>query len=217
MQRFITLLALLLVQTTEVSASSAAVQVTMQGCSGGSLSFDSLSMSCADSYCTWGSEATISGSYTLSSDLSSGDTPVKVTASMLGITVYDGQAQLCKGVESTTGSSCPSAGTYSFSTKETLPLSDDKWYSSISGGLLTAKIKANFQDLGSTCTFQVKIRKSGYSMTRTATITGAALAFVGAIVTIAMKRRRVATIDLAAEEGETMTHFEMMSKDGVQV
>ena len=145
--------------------------------------------------------------------LASGDGTVVVKA-MNTAKVYDGSVSLCKSLQSDTYT-CPSAGTYTVDSFDlTLPGDSNSWYSSMNLWGMTVGVTANFDFSGSytQCTMNVKASKySGY------TLVGGAMVLAGLATVVGLRRRRVATIQLPAEEG-THSHFEMMTSDaGVRV
>ena len=74
--------------------STLALSVSVQQCTGDTdtFSIDYLSITC-DDYCTWGSDGTFTGSYTLGDNVST-DSPV-ISAKIWGVTAYNETVDIC--------------------------------------------------------------------------------------------------------------------------
>jgi hypothetical protein len=142
---------------------------------------------------------------------------VEATASFFEVEVYSGEVDVCdeKFVTSDDDSyTCPSSETsHSFSlTKLSIPDLSDSWYVSLAlaiYGSVDVNVYLEFSTGSSRCTATFKEKSSSES--GSAYFVGSFVALVG-LVTVGLRRRRVATIKLQEDEGTT-THFEMMPND----
>ena len=149
------------------------------------------------------------------SSLSSSTASTTVTAfGVVGL--FDGDVDLCDCLESEDGNACPSAGDYTL--REfggiDIPGDDSAFYanSGYFGGSIPIKAKFAFDD-GSTITCTTAVVLSNNNGTTAVSL----VVLVGLAAALGIRKRRVATIQLAEDEG-TNSHFEMMPNgDSVQV
>ncbi len=185
-QGVLTYLLLLCIPTTF------ALVVSVKQCSGDTDSFDLdyLAITCEDQgYCTWGSEGTFTGSYTLGDGVST-SYPI-VTASIWGSNVYNDTVDICDNgnMYNDNGNYCPDAGTYQYSTAATLPGNPSSWYSSFSSWV-TFTVYASF-DFGDTVTeCQISISGKNYDYSSSYMIVGSTMLLVG-LYALRMKGRRI--------------------------
>ena len=138
---------------------------------------------------------------------------MKVTLGNLAQIVNE-EIDLCGKLTSSSGSTCPSAGSYTLdSFRFTIPGSGDQWYSQSGYWGSSIALKASF-DFGTStgyCSTSVTLKKnSGYQMAYGAILL---MGFAGIVAGIG-RRRKVATLQLSEGEGTT-SHFEMMPNEAI--
>ena len=188
------------------------LSVSVSQCKGdtGIFSIDSLYMAC-DSYCTWGSDATFTGSYTIGDTLST-DSPI-ITAKIWGTAAFNDTVDICDNgkVYNDNGEYCPDAGTYAFETTTEVPGSPNSWYSSFASWLsFTVYATFDFGDAVVTC--DIKIEGQNYAANSSYIMSASALMLAGAVFGLRLKKRR--RLVTANEEGgheEPATHFVEMT------
>ncbi len=126
--------------------------------------------------------------------------------------ILNKEIDLCGKLSSTSGSTCPSAGSYTLdSFRFTIPGTGDQWYAQTGYWGTSVSLKATF-DFGSStgyCSTGITLKKnSGYQMAYGAL---AVIALAG-VLTGFGRRRKVATLQLSEGEGTT-SHFEMMPSE----
>mmetsp|Transcript_26810 Transcript_26810/g.39693 ORF Transcript_26810/g.39693 Transcript_26810/m.39693 type:complete len:216 (+) Transcript_26810:62-709(+) len=134
--------------------------VVLNSCTGDTSDFEVLSadISCGGYSCTWGKEANFQGTYQIGSGGGyygvDNYVPV-ITAYAWGMSVFNDTVDICDDVSSSSGSSCPAAGTYTFSTHADLPTVSN-WASTFSSFIrLTLTTEIDFGDEFVQCTFSV--------------------------------------------------------------
>jgi len=191
MKSIISLFSILGFATTALAGSQ--IQVSIKKCTGDTDYFkvDSASLSC-DSYCTWGSKATIAGNYTIGNTLSTTE-PV-IAASLWGATFFNGTVDICDGdVSNDNGDECPDVGTYEFYTTTGLPGSPSSWYNTFSSYLsMTVVTSIDFGDASVQCYIQAEGQNmSSYS----SMIIGSAVIALGLFTFNRRSRRRAITVE----------------------
>lgn len=137
----------------------------------------------------------------------------KVHAYAGGMPVYNRQTNICQSLSSSSGSDCPSAGTYSGSFDYTIPGSENSYLTKFSWGQsINVVVGFDFGDgTSNECSSTVVLNSGSYSMAAYSMAAGA-LVVVG-LAAVGIRRRRVASIKLAREEEGTTSHFEMMPNE----
>ena len=193
-------------------ADGQAMSVNITQCTGDTDIFtvDSVSVSCDDDDCGWGSDATFYGSYTIGDTLST-DSPI-ITAKIWGMDLYDDTVDICNGgsVYNDNGDYCPDTGTYDFLATSELP-----WYFRFTFWMSsTVYTTFDFGDVVVTC--DVKIEASTYSSSSSSStsyiMSASALMITGVVFGLRIKKRR--RLVTANEEGgheEPATHFVEMT------
>ena len=188
------------------------LSVSVSQCQGdtNTFSIDYVTISC-DDYCTWGSEATFSGSYTIGNSLST-ESPV-ITAKVWGMTSFDDTVDICDNgnVYNDNGDYCPDIGTYGFITSTTVPGSPSSWYATFATWLsFTVYTTFDFGDAVVVC--EVNVEGQNYASSSSSyIISGSALMFVGIVAALRMKNRR-RIISTGEDNGnESATHFVEMT------
>ncbi len=213
---FFLFIALTLLQSTH--ASQFLVAIDSCSGSGDTFSIDSVSVSCSSGYCSWGSNAVLSGKFTI------GDSGVEtqyptLSARAWGLQIYNSDSNstsdfnLCGNTTSTTGSSCPNSGTYKFGVATTLP--NPRTFSVFSSSMKATVVTIfDFEDENVVCSFSV----TSSSMWSSSSTSAAAFLVVGAALYM-KKRRRVVTlgehrneVGVEHDAEEPGTHFEMMER-----
>ena len=138
---------------------------------------------------------------------------MKVTVANV-VQIVNKEIDLCGKLTSSSGSACPSAGSYTLdSFRFTIPGSGDQWYSQSGYWGSSIALKASF-DFGTStgyCSTGVTLKKnSGYQMAYGALL----IMGISGIVAGIRRRRKVATLQLSEGEGTT-SHFEMMTNEAV--
>ena len=191
------------------------LSVTLQKCEGSTDVFtvDSVSIDCDDddnaAGCSWGSEATINGTFTIGDDLYT--TYPYITASLFwknAAAVYSGNEDICQQNEN-----CPDADTYLFITGITLPGSLSSWYQTLTSSMSFAVwVKFHFgSDQEVACKFIVAGQDST-SAYASYMIAGSAMLFVGFVGIAAFgirKRCRSVTEEDQLEDGPATRYIEM--------
>jgi len=148
---------------------------------------------------------------TIKSDLGTDRPTVKVTVANV-VQILNKEVDLCGKLSSSSGSTCPSAGSYTLDSFHfTIPGEGDEWYSQYGywGRSIPLKVSFDFGSSTGYCSAYVILKKNnGYQMAY------GVLGVVGLVgVAIGFRRRRkMATLQLGEEEGTT-SHFEMMNND----
>eukprot|EP00557_Chaetoceros_sp_GSL56_P010795 CAMPEP_0176480592 /NCGR_PEP_ID=MMETSP0200_2-20121128/2360_1 /TAXON_ID=947934 /ORGANISM="Chaetoceros sp., Strain GSL56" /LENGTH=183 /DNA_ID=CAMNT_0017876723 /DNA_START=239 /DNA_END=790 /DNA_ORIENTATION=+ len=173
-------------------------------------------MSCEDGPCSWGSSATVSGSYTLGDEIAT-QTPT-VSAYTMGFNFFNDTVDICDGgsvSNSSDGDKCPSAGTYDYIIETELPGYSwlDSWMAWFSISISTT---FDFGNAEVTCKVKVKSTQSNNSYS---TMLIGSVAVGSALIIFRMKRRRnVATRSELENEPkpdhEPSTHFVEMTTKG---
>ncbi len=212
-QRFVVFLFLLLAPCANAGQQ---FSVSVDACSGSgdTFSLDSVSIVC-DGFCYWGSTASFQGTFTIGESGVYTQYPT-LSAKAWGMEIYNSNnsssLDLCGNVQSTSGGSCPSEGTYTFVANATLPQS--KSFSVFSSSMhMTVATLFDFTDEEVICSFSVTSTNWMFS---SSTSSAAMFLFLGAAF-CAKKRRRVVTSEDQANDGvvdeeEPSTHFEMMER-----
>jgi hypothetical protein len=191
--------------------STLALSVSVQQCTGDTdtFSIDYLSITC-DDYCTWGSDGTFTGSYTLGDNVST-DSPV-ISAKIWGVTAYNETVDICDNgnIYNAYGSYCPDAGTYQYVANTELPGSPNSWYTTFSTWVsFIAYTTIDFGDAVVVC--QIKIEGQNYdSSSSSYMIAGSTMLFVG-FAAFRMKKRRVVATEDEQEGNEYATRFVEMT------
>lgn len=138
---------------------------------------------------------------------------MKVTVASVA-QILNTEIDLCGKLSSSSGSTCPSAGSYTMeSFRFTIPGSGDEWYAQNSYWGTSVSLKAAF-DFGTStgyCSTSITLKKSsGYQMAMSAVGVMGLVAIVAGVG----RRRKVATLQLNEGEGST-SHFEMMPNESV--
>jgi hypothetical protein len=193
------LLFLCTIITTPPSAHAAQeLRVWVDECTGDTDVFviDYLTITCED-YCTWGSNGTYDGSYTLGEDVST-ETPV-VTNKIWGLRRFNDTVDICEdgSVYNDDGDRCPEAGTYGYETEAILPGSPNSWYAWIASWMtVTVHSTIDFGDAVVVCKIKIKGMKyaeeedsSSYSSTYM--IAGSSMVFLGFAAAFNWKKRRI--------------------------
>lgn len=191
MKSIISLLSILGFVTTALADSQ--FKVSVKKCTGDTDYFkvDKASLSC-DSSCTWGSEATIVGTYTIGNTLSTVE-PV-ITASLWGASLFNDTVDICHGdVSNDYGDECPDVGTYEFYTTTDLPGSPSSWYKKFSSWLsLKVVTSIDFGDTSVQCNIHVEGQNmSSYS----SMIIGSAVIALGLFSFNRRSRHRAITLE----------------------
>ena len=134
------------------------LRVWVDECTGDTDTFiiDYLTITCED-YCTWGSNGTYDGSYTLGEDVAT-ETPI-VTNKIWGLTRFNDTVDICDegSVSNDDGDRCPDAGTYGYETEASLPGSPNSWYSWIASWMtVTVHSTIDFGDAVVVCKIKIK-------------------------------------------------------------
>ena len=189
------------------------LSVTVNQCQGSTdvFTIDSVSLTCDDDNaagCSWGSAATINGTFTIGDGLYTASP--YITASLFwenAAAVYSGEVDICVG-----NGNCPDADTYSFITGITLPGSSSSWYHYWFWYMTIAVwVTLDFGgDQEVACLFLVQGRDSSSSSSYM--IAGSAMLFVGIAAFGMRKRRRIVTEeDVSLEDGPATRFIEMNS------
>lgn len=123
----------------------------------------------------------------------------------------------CRGLKSESGSTCASAGEYSFDETYKIPGNDNAWYSNLMFSSYF-NIYASFEFDGSSsyCQVAVKASKGGYQMSsnnNTLEFVGGAFAIVGLATFLSRRRRRAVALQIQDEDKRMeapQSNFEMM-------
>jgi hypothetical protein len=179
------------------------------------INMDSASITCdGSSYCTWGSEAQVTGQFTIYSDLTSPTADVITRGFGFRNKTHD-ELDICDYVDSSlSGTECPAAGTYTFSTQVTFP-SDIKesWYNVfVENTFGKYEVKFTFQDEGIWVKFIFRLFTENSRRNRNRVSAGAILA-VGVAAAFGYKKRRRIVTDPQhlLDDGEASSNFEMMN------
>eukprot|EP00551_Chaetoceros_affinis_P014201 CAMPEP_0203693028 /NCGR_PEP_ID=MMETSP0091-20130426/5067_1 /ASSEMBLY_ACC=CAM_ASM_001089 /TAXON_ID=426623 /ORGANISM="Chaetoceros affinis, Strain CCMP159" /LENGTH=210 /DNA_ID=CAMNT_0050564009 /DNA_START=1 /DNA_END=633 /DNA_ORIENTATION=+ len=180
-------------------SSASALIVSVKQCTGDIdlFNLNYIGITCED-YCTWGSEGTFTGNYTIGDSGVSTEYPV-VSASIWGSNIYNNTADICDNgnVYNDNGSYCPDAGTYQYSRATTLPGNPSSWYSSFLSWLsFTVYMSFDFGDAVTECEISITGKNYGYSSS-SCMIVGSTMLFVGVgLLVRKMKcRRRIVSED----------------------
>lgn len=207
---------LLLLSLPDVASSTTALQVSGTPSCSGAFSLDSYSLDCGGKECTFGQTVTVSGTISSSTELVS-PVHVKSTAcimSMLCMTVLESSGEMCNNLSAKDGQACPAAGSYSFSTKYSLPGAEgSNWYYGY-----WIDINAYFTEESSGSVTECKVSvKAVKSTTQTAAfVSFAGVLLLTGLTALGIKRKR--TVGLMGEDDETVDNsysqptsdFEMM-------
>ncbi len=190
------------------------LSVNLKSCSGDTQTFKVVSagMNC-DNYCTWGSEANFQGTYSIGYYGLENAYP-RITASAWGMTVFNGTVDICDNghVSSSSGSTCPATGSYTFSTHADLP-NAPSWVSSFASYIsVTLVTDIDFGDDYVQCSFAVSGRN--YNNSSAYFISGAIL-FSGLMAFGIVKRRRriVTEGDIREKLAPRFQSFETMEQE----
>jgi hypothetical protein len=133
------------------------------------------------------------------------------------VTLYEGNVDICDCMSSNDNSTCPTSGEYTLNEfgAFNIPGDDSAVYANSGYFGSTIRITVEFMyDDGTTTTCTTSVVLSNNT---TSTMAAAAVVLVGLAAALGIRGRRVATIQLADDEG-TKSHFEMMPNgDSVQV
>jgi hypothetical protein len=220
------ILSLFLLSISCVNATN--FTIALKSCKGDTdvVTLDSVSITCDGSeYCTLGSEAEVSGAFTIQYELESSVADVK--AKYFGYKKEYDDVDICSfaGEALEEGVSCPGAGTYSFNIPVTLPeVVKDKWYTKFLDKTYGKKeVEFDFDEIGADvkCKFYIftegstekekKGKKKKKSSDDEYVTSAAALLFVGAAAAFGInRRRRIATGSGSLLGDEIGSNFEMM-------
>jgi hypothetical protein len=209
--RFLTYLLLFYVYIPSTLAGQE-LTVYVEQCTGDTDTFiiDYLTITC-DDYCTWGSNGTYYGSYTLGDDVST-ETPV-VTNKIWGLTHFHDTVDICDdgSVVNDNGDQCPGAGTYDYLTEASLPGSPGSWYSFFASWMsFTVHSTIDFGDAVVVC--EIKIKGMGYDSSSSSYMTkGSALMVFGFAAAFRMKKRRIIVTEDEQEGNGSATRFVEMT------
>ncbi len=199
-----------------VALGDSQLSVNLKSCSGDTQMFTVVSAGIiCDNYCTWGSEASLQGTYSIGYYGLDNESPL-ITASAWGITVFNRTVDICDNghVSSSSGSTCPASGSYTFSTHARLPNAPtNSWVSSFASYIsISVVTDIDFGDDFVQCSFVVS--GSTYNNSSAYFISGAIL-FSGLMAFgMAKRRRRIATEgDIREKLAPRFHSFETMEQE----
>lgn len=203
-------LSLLLLLSLPDLATSTALQLSGTPSCSGDFSLDSYSLDCGDNECTFGQTVGVSGTISSPYGFTSA-VHVKSTAcimSMLCMTVLDSSGEMCNNLSASDGQECPSAGTYSFSTKYPLPGAEgSNWFYGY-----WIDIHTYFTDDSggsTTCKTSVKAVKSKTLAAAFASF--ACVILMTSLMALGIKRKR--TVGLLGEDDEAVETYAQPTSD----
>ncbi len=189
-------------------AAQQELAVDVKQCVGDTDTFkiDYLTIVC-DDYCTWGSNGTYYGTYTLGDNVTT-QTPV-ITNKMWGVTQFSEAVDICVGadgdnVENENGDVCPDAGTYDYETEASLPGSPSSWYSFFGSWIrVTVYSTIDFGDAVVDCQISIKGMSSGQASSNSESFmyTSWSAMMVLGVAAFRMRRRRVIVTEDTDNDG----------------
>jgi hypothetical protein len=204
----------------DVFAGDQYISVNLKKCTGDTSVFkvESVSLSCNDGPCDWGSSATLSGNYTIGNENIT-QTPV-VSASIWGVNLFNDTVDICDDgkVSNAEGDVCPDAASYEYIVETDIP--GFSWLNPLMSWFsIGVSTTFDFGDASVTCELQAKVNESSSSYS---TMLIGSVAIGSALIIFRMKNRRtvITRREFEMENERTAgyepsTHFvEMTTKGG---